>query len=136
MENSFIDTSKNPSAFRRVFCFLIIVFSVSAVHAQAVLSFKRHKENFGFVKKGTVVKIEFKFANTGNQPLIISEAVAECSCTTVDFPKQPIPPNQSSVVTVSFDTKSVYDRQDRMVEIRSNASNSSEKIRFKGVVLK
>ena len=39
-------------------------------------------------------------------------------------------------VIVKFDTKSVYDRQDRIVEIISNAKNSNQKIRFKGVVLK
>lgn len=88
------------------------------------------------MKKGELVKIEFDFVNAGNQPLIISDTKVECSCTTVDFPKQPIAPNQSSKITVSFDTKSVYDRQDRIVEIISNAKNSPQKIRFKGVVLK
>ena len=94
------------------------------------------KKSFGFVKKGEVVSLEFDFTNTGNQPAIIKEARAECSCTTVDFPKQPIAPNQSAKVIVKFDTKSVYDRQDRIVEIISNAKNSNQKIRFKGVVLK
>lgn len=88
------------------------------------------------MKKGEVVKLEFEFSNTGNQPLIITDAKVECSCTTVDFPKQPIAPAQQAKVTVSFDTKSVYDRQDRTVEMISNAKNSSQKIRFKGVVLK
>lgn len=127
---------KNPSNFRGVFCLIFFVLTTSHVDAQAILSFKRHKESFGFVKKGELVKVEFKFVNTGNQPLIITEAKVECSCTTVEYPKQPIAPNQSGVVLVLFDTKSVYDRQDRVVEIISNASNSSEKIRFKGVVLK
>ncbi len=45
-------------------------------------------------------------------------------------------PNQSDKIVVKFDTKSVYDRQDRIVEIISNAKNSNQKIRFKGVVLK
>ncbi len=83
-----------------------------------------------------MVKIDFEFSNTGNQPLIITDVKAECSCTTVEFPKQPIAPNQTAKLTVSFDTKSVYDRQDRIVEVMSNAKNSNQKIRFKGVVLK
>ena len=94
------------------------------------------KKSFGFVKKGEVVKLEFDFVNQGNQPLVITEAKVECSCTTVEFPKQPIAPNQSGKVVVNFDTKSVYDRQDRIVEIISNAKNASQKIRYKGVVLK
>lgn len=78
--------------------------------------------------------MEFHFTNTGNQPLIITDAKVECSCTTVEFPKQPVAPNQSGVVVVLFDTKTVYDRQDRIVELLSNAK--PVKIRFKGVVLK
>lgn len=78
--------------------------------------------------------MEFSFTNTGDQPLIISAAKVECSCTTVDFPTQPVMPGQTGKVTVSFDTKSVYDRQDRVVEIISNVK--IQKIRFKGVVLK
>ena len=105
-------------------------------YAQPQLKFTNTKKSFGFVKKGEVVTIEFDFTNTGNQPAIITDAKVECSCTTVDFPKQPIAPNQSAKVIVKFDTKTVYDRQDRIVEIISNAKNSTQKIRFKGVVLK
>ncbi len=104
--------------------------------AQSQLKFTDTKKSFGFVKKGEVVKLEFEFSNEGNQPLIITEAKVECSCTTVEFPKQPVAPSQKGKVIVSFDTKSVYDRQDRIVEIISNAKNSNQKIRFKGVVLK
>ena len=135
MESNQIKCYKNLSKFREVFCLCLILFSFSAF-SQAKLEFKDTKKSFGFVTKGEIVKLEFDFVNTGNQPLIISDAKVECSCTTVDFPKQPIAPNQSSKITVSFDTKSVYDRQDRIVEIISNAKNASQKIRFKGVVLK
>ena len=135
MGNNKIDFHKNLPNFREVFCLCLILLSFSAF-SQAQLKFKDTKKSFGFVKKGEVVKIEFDFTNTGNQPLLISEAKGECSCTQVDFPKEPIAPNQSSKITVSFDTKTVYDRQDRIVEIISNAKNSNQKIRFKGVVLK
>ena len=105
-------------------------------YAQPQLKFSETKNNFGLVKKGELVTMEYSFTNTGNQPAIITEAKVECSCTTVEFTKQPIAPNQSDKIVVKFDTKSVYDRQDRIIEIISNAKNSNQKIRFKGVVLK
>lgn len=126
---------KNPSNFRGVFC-LGLFFISTVVYAQPQLKFKDLKKSFGFVKKGEVVTIEFDVTNSGNQPAIITEAKVECSCTTVEYPKQPIAPNQTGTIVVKFDTKSVYDRQDRIVEIISNAKNSNQKIRFKGVVLK
>lgn len=113
-----------------------LFFISMVVYAQPQLKFKDLKKSFGFVKKGEVVTIEFDVTNSGNQPAIITEAKVECSCTTVEFPKQPIAPNQTGIIVVKFDTKSVYDRQDRIVEIISNAKNSNQKIRFKGVVLK
>ena len=105
-------------------------------HAQAILKFKDTKKSFGFVKKGELVTLNYEFTNTGTTPLIITEAKAECSCTTINFPKQPIVPNSTNTITVNFNTQSVYDRQDRTVEITSNAINATQKIRFKGVVVK
>ncbi|MGZ3899111.1 MAG: DUF1573 domain-containing protein [Bacteroidia bacterium] len=103
--------------------------------SQAKLQIKDAKKNFGFVKKGEVVKIEYDITNTGDQPLIITGTDISCSCTTVDYPKQPIAPAQSVKVIVSFDTKSVYDRQDRTVDLLSNDPKSPHKIRYKGIVL-
>ena len=136
MENNCSNYLKNPSKkIRGVFCLYLLISSVCII-AQPKIKFQDTKKSFGFVKKGEIVKIEFSFINTGNQPLIITDAKVECSCTSVEFPKQPVIPNSKAVVIVLFDTKSVYDRQDRIVEILSNAKNSPCKIRFKGVVLK
>jgi hypothetical protein len=135
MLNKLKNNIKNPFRNGRVFFFCLFLISTMA-YAQPLLKFKDTKKSFGFVKKGEVVTLEFDFVNTGNEPIIITEAKVECSCTTVEFPKQPIAPNQSAKIIVKFDTKSVYDRQDRIVEIISNAKNSKQKIRFKGVVLK
>jgi hypothetical protein len=126
---------KNPSNFRGVFCFLLFFISVITL-AQPQLKFNDSKKNFGFVKKGTLVTIDFEFKNCGNEPVIITEAKAECSCTTILFDKKPIMPNEKGKISVLFDTHSVYDRQDRTVEIFTNSKIPKQKIRFKGVVLK
>ncbi|MDO9000812.1 MAG: DUF1573 domain-containing protein [Bacteroidota bacterium] len=100
------------------------------------MEIKDAKKNFGIVKKGEIIKLEYSFTNIGNQPLLISEAEVSCSCTTVDFPKQPVAPNQSGVIVVNFDTKTVYDRQDRVVLLKTNDPKSPAKIRYKGIVLR
>lgn len=131
----------HTSPFRngRAFClglFAWLLFPAHALLAQPSMKFEDSRKNFGFVKKGELAVIMFSFQNTGNAPLIITDAKVECSCTSVDFPKQPVAPQQKGKITVTFDTKSVYDRQDRTVEIISNSTSSPQKIRFKGVVLK
>ncbi len=104
--------------------------------AQPQLKFTDSKKNFGFVKKGEQVKILYPFTNTGNQPLIISDAKVECSCTKVIFPKEPVQAGKYGTIEVLFDTTPTYDRQDRMVEVISNDPKSPHKLRYKGVVLK
>jgi hypothetical protein len=128
---------KSPlPAWQRAFCLGLFLLGSISLSAQAKIKFKDAKQSFGFVKKGEVVKVSFVFSNTGNEDLAITEAKAECSCTTVDFPNYKIKPGQTDTIRVYFDTKSVYDRQDRIVEVISNASNARQNIRFKGVVLK
>ncbi len=100
------------------------------------MEIKDAKKSFGMVKKGEVVKLDYDFTNTGTEPLLITDVEVSCSCTTVDFPKQPIAPGQSAKVIVSFDTKTVYDRQDRVVLVKSNDPKSPAKIRYKGIVLR
>ena len=134
MQNNLKLILKNPSNFRGVFYLALFLISYNSF-SQAILKFKDTKKNFGFIKKGEIVKIKFEFTNTGNEPLIILDSKTECSCTQIDFPKTPILPNAASFIIVIFDTKSAYDRQDRVVEIISNSKNKIQKIRFKGVVL-
>ncbi len=118
-----------------VLFFIIFIFTSTAIIAQAKMTIKDQKKNFGFVKKGEIVKIEYDITNSGDQPLLISNAEISCSCTTADFPKQPIMPGQSIKVIVNFDTKTVYDRQDRTIDLISNDPKSPHKLRYKGVVL-
>lgn len=117
-----------------LFTFLLLFFC-GLLNAQAKLAIKDAKKNFGFVKKGEVVKVQYDISNKGDQPLLISDAEISCSCTTVDYPKQPIMPGQSVKVIINFDTKTVYDRQDRTIELISNDPKGPHKLRYKGVVL-
>lgn len=117
------------------FILVALFFSIHCI-GQSKLVFIDAKKNFGFVKQGKVIEMKYEFVNEGNQPLILSESKVECSCTEVVLPKDPIMPKQKAFVLVKFNTLTVFDRQDRTVEIQSNAINNPQKIRFKGVVLK
>ena len=104
--------------------------------APGMLTFEDTKHSFGFVKEGEIVKFEYKYKNTGQSPVIISETKVECTCTKVEYPKEPILPGQSGVIKVEFNTKNKFDRQDRTVKVFSTGKGSPQDLRFKGVVLK
>jgi len=101
----------------------------------AFLKVKDPKYNFGFVKQGSVVKIEYYFENSGTDTLYIANIEVACGCTVADYPHFPIKPGDSGIILITFNTKEKFDRQDRTVDVISNAVNSPTKLRFKGVIL-
>jgi len=115
---------------------ILLLIICSSAFAQAKLTIKDAKQNFGMVKKGELVKLNYEISNTGNEPLIINKVEVSCSCTSVEFDKKPVLPAQKTTITIIFDTKTVYDRQDRVVEVFSNDTKGPHKLRYKGVVLK
>lgn len=117
-----------------IFLFFSLTFLSSVSFSQAKLEVTDAKKNFGIVKRGEVVKNEYEIRNAGNQPLLITDIEIACSCTSADYTKQPILPGQKTTVLVTFNTASVYGRQDRVVVLKSNDPEGSSKLRFKGFV--
>jgi hypothetical protein len=76
---------------------------------------------------------EFKFTNTGKEPLIITDAKGSCGCTTPKWPKEPIMPGATGVIQVHYDTKRPGSFT-KTVTLTSNADTSSKVLTIKGVV--
>ena len=49
----------------------------------------------------------FKFTNTGDAPLIISNAKGSCGCTVPTYPKEPILPGETAEIKVRYATDRV-----------------------------
>lgn len=58
--------------------------------------------DFGQIPQGIPVSHVFDFQNAGKEPLIISQATASCGCTTPEWTKEPVLPNKSGNVKVTF----------------------------------
>ena len=56
----------------------------------ASVEFEKDVHDFGTMKQYGDASTEFKFTNTGNAPLIISNAKGSCGCTVPSWPKEPI----------------------------------------------
>src|SRR5882672_4766368 len=65
-----------------------------------VLTLEANTHDFGTITQGDVVEKIFKFKNTGNQPLIITNIQTSCGCTTPTWPRDPIPPGASGEIKV------------------------------------
>ncbi len=119
-----------------LYIFLLIVITGFQVGAQSAIAFEKTTQHLGFVRQGDTLNFQYKFTNTGDQPLVISDTKVACGCTVVDKPNDPILPGKQGVIKVTFHTNSAIDRQDRTVTVLSNAKNSPTEVRFKCVVLK
>jgi hypothetical protein len=90
----------------------------------AVMTFDEMEFNFGTIKQGDIVTHEFKFKNTGKEPLIISEAHGSCGCTVPEYPKEPIKPNGTGVIKVTFNSAGKMGAQDKTVTLSYNGGTA------------
>jgi len=107
-----------------------------AVHTStAAISFANDTYDFGTIKQGEVVTYNFKFTNTGKEPLIIKDALATCGCTVPEIPKEPILPGAEGVLKVVFNSagKPVGPLR-KQVTVTSNAVNSPVAINLMGTI--
>jgi hypothetical protein len=98
------------------------------------IQFEKVVHDFGTVKQGADGTCEFKFKNTGKEPLIISECRASCGCTTPTCPKdQLIKPGETSVIKVKYDMNRVGPIN-KSITISSNAKSGEKVLQIKGNV--
>jgi len=95
------------------------------------ITFEKEVHDYGTIKQGADGGCEFKFTNTGKEPLIISNAKGSCGCTVPSWPKEPIKPGESGSIHVQYDSKRVGPIN-KSVTITSNAKTSTKVIRITG----
>lgn len=109
--------------------------SVLANVEGATIVFENDTYNFGKIKKGEIVTYTFKFKNSGQEPLIIKDAIATCGCTVPEIPKEPIKPGESGDLKVVFNSQGKpAGAQDKAVTVVSNAVNNPVSIRLTGEI--
>jgi hypothetical protein len=125
--------------------FSLMMMFVAAVGTNAVMAqevakdgakidFSKETHDYGTIENGANGQCTFEFKNTGNAPLIISNAKGSCGCTVPSWPKEPIAPGATGSISVKYDTKRPG-AINKSVTITSNAVNEPSKvIRIKGNV--
>lgn len=67
-----------------------------------VISFEKTEHDFGKIKQNQPVETIFKFTNTGEVPLVITEVQSTCGCTVPEKPAEPIAPGKTGEIKVRF----------------------------------
>ena len=127
---------------RVIFLIGIMLIMTGAAKAQDAktqngpeIEFEKVVHDYGDVPYNGDGKCEFRFTNTGTDPLIIQKPKSSCGCTVPSWPKDPILPGKSEVIEVTYRTNRVGDF-DKKVTVTSNAvQNPTVVLRIKGRVL-
>ena len=101
----------------------------------AEIKFDKLEHDYGDVPFNGDGTCEFRFTNTGNEPLLIQKPKSSCGCTIPSWPNEPILPGESDVIKVTYKTNRVGNIN-KTVTVTSNAiKNSTVVLRIKGHVL-
>lgn len=101
---------------------------------QANIKFNETNHDFGKIKEGTKATYEFTYINTGKAPLIITDVITPCSCTSPDWSKEPLMPGKSSKIVIVFDSKGKPGTFNKTITIKHNGTSGTEYLIIKGVV--
>ena len=131
-----------------IFSFVMMVFAAFTLNAQdkvnaaaapqpnpnaPEISFDKTVHDYGSIMQGADGTCEFKFTNTGKEPLILSKPQSSCGCTVPTWPQEPILPGKSDVIKVTYNTQNIGPIN-KTVTVNSNAKTNRIVLSIKGTV--
>ena len=114
----------NIRFFAYFFCFIsVITFKANAqtnlANSQPKIVFEQTSYDYGLIFAGDNGEVSFNFKNEGKSPLIINNVVSSCGCTVAKWSKDPVMPNQSGSIKVTYNTNIIGDIK-RSITVTTN----------------
>lgn len=78
--------------------------------------------------------VEFKFQNLGNNPVVINKVFASCGCTSTQWTKAPVLPNNQGNIAVSIDLGGFNGFFSKSIIVKFNKCDKPFKLTVKGNV--
>lgn len=92
--------------------------------------------NFGaFDENMGTVYCDFKLVNTGNEPLAIIAARANCGCTRPEYSTEPVAPGDTAVIRVGFDPKGRPGRFVKHINVDIDSDPLRSSLTIQGTVI-
>lgn len=120
-----------------LFTVLLGVVFTSKSQTPPQFKFITESHNFGKIQKNKPVTVIYRFTNIGDAPLIITDAQADCGCTTpVLSPAKgtAIKKGQSGTIKVTYDAANIGTFT-KNVTLTANTKEKTKVISLKGEVL-
>lgn len=119
-----------------VVCLLISGFGFAQETAKTgQLTFETEEIDYGTIAQHADGERTFKFTNTGEAPIVISNVKTSCGCTVPEYSRTPILPGETSEITVKYATNRLGVFK-KTITVMSNADQPTKVLKIKGEVLK
>ncbi|MDR0792877.1 MAG: DUF1573 domain-containing protein [Chitinophagaceae bacterium] len=82
--------------------------------------------DFGTIKKGDSVQLSFKYKNTGDKPLFISEVQTFYGCTNIRYSEEPVFSGETGTFSVTFQSGHYSGLVNKKIFVASNSNNGTE----------
>lgn len=100
-----------------------------------LITFDTLVHDYGTIAFGADGRCAFRFTNTGDAPLIISQFQSSCGCLVPSWDQDPVLPGASGSVRLKYDTRRAGPIN-KSATLQSNAANTPVVVlRIKGMVL-
>jgi hypothetical protein len=96
--------------------------------ASAIAEFDTTDFDFGTVPVNTKVKHDFTLTNKGKSDLYLRKVSASCGCTVVQPSKTVIPPGESTVIMVTYNTQGRSGADKKAITVITNDPRKSKSI--------
>ena len=118
---------------RKTIALMMLTMCFYSVKAQ-VLEVKSSTVNVGHTLFRVPVTAEFEMQNTGDKPLVINDVKTSCGCTSVQYPRLPVPAGESFVVRATYDAKQLGHFH-KQVALYSNGQDGPMVLSMRGVIV-
>ncbi len=107
---------------------VVITRAKPATRSLARMDFARKYHDFGAMMDDESHHTEFKFTNTGSEPLEILNIRADCGCTVPEMDKKRYEPGESGTVNVTLNPEGKSGSFERRVTILTNDANGASEL--------
>jgi len=91
--------------------------------------------NFGTATEGEKVTYNYRFKNTGKNPLVVTNTSASCGCTVPEKPDKPVLPGDTAFIKVVFNSQGKVGHNQKTITVASNANPAFPPLLLTGEVV-
>lgn len=100
----------------------------------AIIEFRESRYDFGNVSHGERLAYTFIYKNTGDAPLVIHSARADCGCTIPEYDSEPLAPGKEGRLKVVFNTQGFIGYQAKTLQLVTNSKDPIVTLAIRAVV--